>query len=62
MAVESTQVATDGGLIIDAGDDGEIVEDTEDACQNGQVNCPGPDGERMPCFPCYRDKNGVEKL
>lgn len=35
---------------------GVLVEDKseEDACPNGDPKCDGPDGEGLPCWPCYQ--------
>lgn len=27
-----------------------------DACENGQKNCCGPQGEELPCFECWRSR------
>ena len=53
-ATEEPVVATDGG-IIDAGDEGEVLDETGDGrpddCDCGDWNA----GEGLPCWPCYRD-------
>ncbi len=55
-----TPVVADGGQLIDAGDDGAIITENPDACENGQVGCCGPDGDDLPCFPCYQTRERAE--
>jgi hypothetical protein len=50
----------DGGEIIEAGDDGEILDEEDDvACVEGEAWCPGPEADLddetgpLPCFECY---------
>jgi hypothetical protein len=26
---------------------------TTETCPHGDPDCPGPDGDELPCFPCY---------
>lgn len=44
---EAARVATDGGEVVERSED-------PDTCENGQVGCCGPDGDDLPCFPCYQ--------
>jgi hypothetical protein len=34
-------------------DGGTVTTDKPETCQNGSPRCPGPDGDRLPCFDCY---------
>ena len=38
-------------------DGGAVTEDPpEDTCPNGKPWCPGPEGDTLPCFECYCDR------
>ena len=45
--------ATDGGDVIVAGDDAEILDTDEEDSRPDDCQCWDPDGE-LPCWPCYR--------
>ena len=53
---EATTVAdalrTDGGSVAVT-----PQSDEADTCPNGEEWCPGPDGDSLPCFDCYRGEN-----
>ena len=53
------QVATSDGGIIDAGDDGEILDESSDGSDDGRPDdCDCGDwnaGLGLPCWPCYRE-------
>jgi len=35
------------------------VETEHEPCPNGDPLCDGPDGEDLPCFPCFRTRGGA---
>lgn len=41
-------------------DGGATTQDSthQEACPNGDPMCDGPDGDGLPCFPCYMDREG----
>lgn len=49
------RLRADGGLVTEENrdDDGRLIADDREECQNGQKGCPGPDGDSLPCFACY---------
>jgi hypothetical protein len=58
LHVDSTPTVTDGGSeIIDAGDDGEILDESDDDGRPDECSCVhwNTDGIDTPCWPCYRD-------
>lgn len=34
-------------------DGGTVTTNESETCLNGSQRCPGPDGDRLPCFDCY---------
>jgi hypothetical protein len=32
------------------------ADETEHTCPNDDPYCPGPDGDELPCFPCFAER------
>jgi hypothetical protein len=60
VATPASRVATDGGEVIDAGDDGVLLDETDDVEDTGgrpdDCQCTSLlADEGVPCWPCFRD-------